>query len=125
MARLDGVSNHKTEFINNIYVKFHEINPPLARSFIPTPKKLANKNAIINAQNNYNKFFLYSTGTSIYYDEIDKKHPSRVFTKLLKRCARLNIDNKSFPPTIRDTQQFEKIILMFLLQFSNIVVFIK
>ena len=53
------------------------------------------------------KCFLYSTGISIYYDEIDKRHPSRVATKLLKRCARLNIDN-SFPPTIRDIEQFEK-----------------
>ena len=27
MARLEGVSNHKLEFINNIYIKFREINP--------------------------------------------------------------------------------------------------
>ena len=27
MARLEGVSNHKLEFINNIYIKFGEINP--------------------------------------------------------------------------------------------------
>ena len=26
MARLEGVSNHKLEFINNIYIKFREIN---------------------------------------------------------------------------------------------------
>ena len=32
MARLDGASNHKTEFINNIYIKFHEINPASVRS---------------------------------------------------------------------------------------------
>ena len=45
VARLDGASNHKLEFIDNIYVKFHVINPPTARSFIPTPKKLADKKA--------------------------------------------------------------------------------
>ena len=104
MARLDDSSNHKTEFIYNIYVKFHEINPSSARSYIPTPKKLA----IINPENKDDKCFLYSTGISIYYDEIDKKHPSRVSTKLLKCCAQLNIDNNSFPPTIRDIEQFEK-----------------
>ena len=27
MPRLEGVSNHKLEFINNIYIKFREINP--------------------------------------------------------------------------------------------------
>ena len=51
MARLEGASNHKLEFIENIYVKFHVINPPSARSFEPTPKKLANKGAIINPKN--------------------------------------------------------------------------
>ena len=57
MARLEGASNHKLEFINNIYVKFHEINPPSTRSHIPTPKKLANKKAIINPKNSDNKCF--------------------------------------------------------------------
>ena len=27
MPRLEGASNHKLELINNIYIKFHEINP--------------------------------------------------------------------------------------------------
>ena len=57
MARLEGASNHRLEFINNIYVKFHEINPPSTRSYIPTPKKLANKKAIINPKNSDNKCF--------------------------------------------------------------------
>ena len=38
MARLEGASNHKLAFIENIYVKFHKINPPSARSFVLTPK---------------------------------------------------------------------------------------
>ena len=57
MARLEGASNHKLEFINNISVKFHEIKPPSTRSYIPTPKKLANKKAIINPKNSDNKCF--------------------------------------------------------------------
>ena len=51
MASLEGASNHRLEFINKIYVKFHEIDPPSARSYIPTPKKLANSKAIINPEN--------------------------------------------------------------------------
>ena len=51
MARLKSASNHRLEFINNIYIRFHEINPPNTRSYIPTPKKLLNKNKIINPQN--------------------------------------------------------------------------
>ena len=53
MAKLEGASYHKLEFLNNIYIKFHEINAPNARTYIPTPKKLLNKNAIINPQNKY------------------------------------------------------------------------
>ena len=60
MARLEGASNHKPEFINNIYIKFHEINPLSARSYIPTAKR-GNKKAIINPKNNDNKcFFIFN-----------------------------------------------------------------
>ena len=78
MARLDGASNHKSKYINNIYIKFHEINPPNTRSSIPRPKKLFNKNPIINPQNKDNKYFLYAIVISVYYDEIDKKHSGRI-----------------------------------------------
>ena len=43
------------------------------RSCVPTPKKLLNKNAIINPQNKDDKCFLYATAMSAYYDEIDKR----------------------------------------------------
>ena len=85
-----------------------EINPPSARSYIPTPEKLANQKAVINPKNNNNKSFLYSTGIFVFYDEIDMKNPSRVSKKSLKCCDRLNIDNINFPPTIKDIEQFEK-----------------
>ena len=86
MARLEGASNHKLEFINNICIKFHEINPPNIRSYIPTPKKLLNKNAIINPQNKDDKCFLYVIAISVYYDEIDERVPSRISKRLLKCC---------------------------------------
>ena len=61
MARLERASNHKPEFINKIYIKFHEINSISARSYIPTAKRLANKKAIINPKNNDNKcFFIFN-----------------------------------------------------------------
>ena len=65
MARLEGASNHKPEFINNIYIKFHQINPPNTRTYIATPKKLLNKNAIINQQNKDDKCFLYPIAMSV------------------------------------------------------------
>ena len=97
MARLEGASNHKPEFIN-IYIKVHEINPPNKRTYIPTPKKLLKKD---------DKCFLYAIAMSVYYDEIDKKHPNRISKNLLKCCEWLNIDNIEFPPKIIDIEQFE------------------
>ena len=108
VGRLDGASNHKLEFIDNIYVKFHVINPPTARSFIPTPKKLADKKAITNPRNKDNKCFLYTKGISVFNDELGNKNPDRITKKLLRCCERLNIDNISFPPSIKDIEQFEK-----------------
>ena len=109
MERLEGASNHKLKFINNIYIKFHEINPPNTRTYIPTPKKLLNKNAIINPQNKDDKCFLYAIAIiSIYYDEIDRKDANRISNKLLKCCERLNIENIEFPPKIKDIEQFER-----------------
>ena len=43
MARLEGASNHTLNYINNIYINFHEINPPNTRSYIPTPKNYLTK----------------------------------------------------------------------------------
>ena len=108
MERLEDTSNHKLEFINNIYIKFHEINPRNTRTYITTPKKLLNKNAIINPQNKDDKCFLYATAISVYYDEINKKHANRISKNLLKCCERLNIENIKFPLKIKDIEQFEK-----------------
>ena len=78
------------------------------RSCVPTPKKLWNKNAIINPQNKDDKCFLYAIAISAYYNEIDKRVPSRISKNLLKCCERLNVQYIKFPPKIKDIEQFEK-----------------
>ena len=78
------------------------------RSYIPTPKTLLNRNAIINPQNKDDKCFLYAIPISAYYDEIDKRVPSRVSKNLLKCCEQLNIENIEFPPKRKDVEQFQK-----------------
>ena len=108
VARLEGASNRKLDFLENIYVKFHKINPPSTRSFVPTPKKLADKTAIINLKNKDDKCFLYATGISVFSDELGNKNLERTSKKLLKCCEQLNIDNINFPPSIKDIEQFEK-----------------
>ena len=108
MARLEGANNHRLEFINEIFVHFHVINPPSERSFIPTPKKLADKKAIIKPQNKDDKCFLYAIGISVSSDELGNKNLARIFKNLLKCCEQLKIDNIDFPPSTEDTEQFEK-----------------
>ena len=84
------------------------INPSSARRFVPTPKELANKGAIINSENKDGKCFLYATGISFFSDEDGNKNLERISKKLLKRCEQSNTDNINFPPTIQDIEQFEK-----------------
>ena len=108
VARLEGASNHKLEFIENVYVKFHKINHPSARSFVLTPKKLADKKAIINLKNKDDKCFLYATGISVFSDDLGNKNLESISKTLLKCCKRLNIDNINFSPCIKDIEQFEK-----------------
>lgn len=67
MATNEGSSNQMSLYIDNLYIKFHEIDPPGVRSFIDTPIDLKNKNATINPNNNDNKCFLYSVGISIFF----------------------------------------------------------
>ena len=78
------------------------------RSFVPTPKKLADKKAIIIPQNKDDKCFLYATKISVFSDELGNKKLETISKKLLKCCERLNIDNINFPPSIKDVEQFEK-----------------
>ena len=53
-------------------------------------------------------FFVYAKGISVFNDELTNKNPDRITKKLLRCCERLNIDNISFPPSIKDIEQFEK-----------------
>ena len=104
MARLEGASNHKLEFIDSISVKFYEINPPTARSFIPTPKTLVDKKAIINPKNVADHFFWYTTGISVFGDELGHENFKRISKKSLKCCEQVNTNNINFPPTIKDIE---------------------
>ena len=43
MARLERESNNTLNYINNVCINFHEINPSNTRSYIPTPKNYFTK----------------------------------------------------------------------------------
>ena len=108
-AKIEGDSSHKLKYIKQFIINFHEINPPNARSYIPTQPKLYAKKAIINPENHKDKCFIHAIIISLYHDEVKNYRASRVTTKKFKECTnRLNIDNVRCPPTIEDIEQFEK-----------------
>ena len=55
MARLEGSSNHRLEFTNNIYVKFHEINPLTARYYKLYPN--ITKISLLKSYNKSSKYW--------------------------------------------------------------------
>ena len=122
MSNLLGSSGMTAEFIDTIYIKFHEIDPPGVRSFIPTPKQLENKKAVIDPKNNHNKCFLYAA--YIFYDFLDKNNSGRISKKLLEYCKSINIIS-NFHLQYKTLINLKKIIQIFQLQYLNTEVLVK
>ncbi|XP_039295264.1 uncharacterized protein LOC111056839 [Nilaparvata lugens] len=74
----------------------------VASSYIPTPKKLANRKSTINIKNEDQKSFLWSVLS--FFNE-DQKH-NRV-TDLQKYSHLVNVGDLEFPVKIEDIQKFE------------------
>ena len=110
MASNEGSSNQRSLYIDDIYIKFHEIDPPGVRSFIETPLDLKNKNATINPKNNGNMCFLISVAINIFHDHLNSKNPSKITKKSLNYCKLFNIDNVDFPQTEEILISLKKII---------------
>ena len=51
---------------------------------------------------------MYAIGISVFLDQINGKHASRITTELKRLCDQLNDDNISYPPSLTDIIQFEK-----------------
>ena len=77
-------------------------------TFIPTPKEIRNKEAIINVQNRSdNLCFLWSVLAGIY--PVDRKqHPNRL-THYKPHLHELNTTGISFPMSVRDVPKFENL----------------
>ena len=79
-----------------------------ASSFMPTPKVLAAKKAIINIKNKYdNLCFLYSVICALKYNEIDQAHPDRAnqYTRFFNEFT---YKEEDFPMAICNIPQFER-----------------
>src|SRR6266516_4936505 len=84
-------------------VRLARYNPFGGSSYIPTPKELANKKAIVNVQNNDVYCFLYAISSAIYNI---KSHPERP-SHYDKHLSELNVKGLKFPLAPKDISKFE------------------
>ena len=80
-------------------------NPLRGETWIPLPKELANKKAIINTQNKDNKCFLWSVLRAL---NPTNNHPERIDKKLKLKENTLNMEGIEYPVSLKDIDKFEK-----------------
>ena len=100
-------SNWVVESVLDFRITFAPYRPAQGTSFIPTPREIALKKAILNIQNLYSeKCFIYSVLAALH--PVDhKQRPSRTchYSRYLNE---LNTDGLSFPLPVKDVPKFEK-----------------
>ena len=80
-------------------------NPLRGETWIPLPKELANKKAIINMQNKDNKCFLWSVLRAL---NPTNNHPERIDKKLKLKENTLNMEGIEYPVSLKNIDKFEK-----------------
>ena len=92
-------------FHSVINLELHTViyKPLRGETYIPLPKELADKKAIINIKNKDNKCFLWSVLRAL---NPSKNNPQRLDQKLMGRENTLNMEGICYPVSLKDT--FEK-----------------
>ena len=80
-------------------------NPLRGETWIPLPKELADKKAIINMQNKDNKCFLWCVLRAL---NPKGGHPERLDKKLMGKENTLNMERIDYPVSLKDINKFEK-----------------
>ena len=90
-----------------IQLELHTVryNPLRGETYIPLPKEVANKKAIINTQNKDNKCFLWCVLKSL---NPKGGHPERLDKKLMGKENTLNMEGIDYPVSLKDIGKFEK-----------------
>ena len=90
-----------------IKLELHTVtyNPLRGETWIPLPKELADKKAIINIQNKDNKCFLWSVLRVLNPKELN---PQRIDKKLMDKKNTLNMEGIEYPVSLNDINKFEK-----------------
>ena len=90
-----------------IKLELHTVSykPLRGETWIPLPKELADKKAIINMQNKDNKCFLWSVLRVLNPKGLN---PQRIDKKLMDKENTLNMEGIEYPVSLNDINKFEK-----------------
>ena len=106
MATLQQATGSGWRLHSIIRLELHtaRYNPLRGETWIPLPKELANKKAIINTKNEDNKCFLWCVLRALNPCE---KNPQRIDKKLKEKENTLNMDGIEYPVSLKDLNKFE------------------
>ena len=101
----DGVSDWA--FYKVIKLELHTVSyrPLRGNTWIPLPKELANKKAIINMKSKDNKCFLWCVLRKLNPKD---SHEERVDKELMEKENTLNMEGIEYPVSLKDIKKFEK-----------------
>ena len=105
MATLQQATGSGWRLHSMIKFELHTVryNPLRGETWVPLPKELANKKAIINMKNEDNKCFLWCVLRALNPCE---KNPQRIDKKLKEKENTLNMDGIEYPVSLKDIDKF-------------------
>ena len=94
-------------FYSIIRLELHTVSykPLRGETYIPLPKQLADKKAIINMQNKDNKCFLWCVLMAL---NPSKNNQQRLDKELMGKENTLNMEGIDYPVSLKDLNKFEK-----------------
>ena len=107
MATLQQANGSGWRLYSIIRLELHTMNynPLRGETWLPLPKELANKKAIINVKNKDNKCFLWCVLRALNPKD---NHPERIDKELKKKENTLNMEGIGYPVSLKDIDKFEK-----------------
>ena len=91
--------------IINLELQTANYRPLRGNTWIPLPKELADKKAIINMKNKDNKYFLHCVGRAL---NPKNDNSERVDKELMEKEDTLNMKGIQYPVNLKDISKFEK-----------------
>src|SRR6267154_2721818 len=98
-------SNFVFRRVRSVTVRLARFHPIGGSSYIPTPKELVNKMALVNVKNKDSRCFLYAVASAIYPA---KDHVSSTY-QYEKHLSKFNIKGLKFPLAPKDISKFEEL----------------